>query len=178
MQPQVIDEQEMTPELDARIRRSLCRCFPADAATFSQTRKWHGSGPAFSVLIQHEGQVIAHVGVVDRLVRFGQTPARAAGIQNVFVLPQYRGQGLGDAVMQASAEEAAKRGFDCGLLFCIPELEKVYSRTHWQTLDAPAIRIDDDGVEKPLPGKNVAMFLPLHLRHAPAGVIHLQGNDW
>ncbi len=30
-------------------------------------------------------EVIAHAGVVDRLVRFGSSPARAAGIQNVFV---------------------------------------------------------------------------------------------
>jgi predicted N-acetyltransferase YhbS len=168
----------MSPGLDAAIRRSLCICFPPDAAVFSQTRKWHGSGPAFSCLVETGGEIVAHVGVVDRTVRVGTEQIRAAGIQNVFVLPEYRGQHLSDAVMQTAAHETSARGFDIGLLFCIPELEKVYARVGWILVDNPVIRIDDDGVEKPLPGKNVVMYLPLRRTSLPTGVIHLQGNDW
>jgi predicted N-acetyltransferase YhbS len=178
MQPQIIDESQVTPELDAEIRQALCVCFPADAEVFSQTRQWHGSGPAYSALICDGGRVIAHVGVVDRVVAFGDVKARAAGIQNVFVRPEFRGQGLSDAVMRAAQSEAVRRGFDCGLLFCIPKLEAVYARTGWQTISNAVLRTDDDGVEKPLPGRNVAMLLPIRLVSPPPSVIHLMGNDW
>lgn len=178
MKPKIVDECEMTPELDAAIRRSLCACFPADVAVFSETRRWHGSGPLFSAFIKDSGEVIAHVGVVDRMVRFGSSPARAAGIQNVFVLPSYRGRNLSDAVMLAAQEEARARGFDCGLLFCVPRLEKVYARMGWRVIANDVVRVDDDGLEKPIPGKNIGMFLPLSWPQAPPHTIHLGGNDW
>ena len=113
---QIIDESSITPDVDAAIRRSLCICFPADVGSFAKTRSWHGSGPTFSVLIEHHGQVIAHVGIVDRTVRFGPTPVRAAGVQNVIVLPAYRGKGLSDAVMTTAVAESRRRGFDLGVL--------------------------------------------------------------
>ena len=176
--PFIVDERDMSPELDAAIRRSLCLCFSADAGVFSYTRKWHGSGPSYSAVIRNGEEVMAHVGVVDRRVSFGASAVRAAGIQNVLVLPQYRGQHLSDMVMQAAQEEAARRGFDCGLLFCVPQLVDLYARTGWLAFSNDVVRVDDDGVEKPIPGKNVGMFLPLHLRQMPPGLLHLGGNDW
>jgi predicted N-acetyltransferase YhbS len=178
MEARIVDEREMSPELDAAIRRSLCICFPADAAVFAATRRWHGSAPAFSAVIEDGPEVIAHVGAVDRTVRFGAVPARAAGIQNVLVLPAHRGKGLSDAVMLAVQAEAARRGFDCGLLFCVPRLEKVYARVGWRTIPNDAVRVDDDGAEAPIPGKNISMFLPLRLAAAPPGLLYLGGNDW
>ncbi len=176
--PRIIDENDMTPRLDEAIRRSLCVCFPADAGVFSGTRKWHGSGPAFSAVIEDAAQVIAHVGVVDRTLRFGAEPARAAGIQNVLVLPEHRGRKLCDAVMLAAQDEAVQRGFDCGVLFCVPKLEKVYARVGWKTISNDCVRVDDDGIEKPIPGKNICMFLPIRMAAAPPGLLHLSGNDW
>lgn len=179
--PRIVDETQMPPELDAAIRRSLVRCFPHDQAVFSATRKWHGCGPAFSAVVEDEGNVIAHAGAVDRTIRFGpqlQHRARIAGVQNVMVMPEHRGKGLADAVLQALIIEAARRGYDAGLLFCGPRLERVYARSHWQTLNVQVVRRDDDGVDKPLPGENIAMFLPLRAMQPPQGTIHLQGNDW
>jgi GNAT superfamily N-acetyltransferase len=178
LEPKIVDEHKMPPGLDAGIRRSLCACFPADVAVFSETRKWHGSGPSFSVVIEDKGEVVAHVGVVDRVVRFGSRPARAAGIQNVFVLPSHRGRNLADAVMRAAQEEARARGFDGGLLFCVPKLEKVYARMGWHVIANDVVRVDDDGLEKPIPGKNIGMFFPLRWTQAPPDMIHLGGNDW
>ena len=176
--PRIVDEEDMTPELDAAIRRSLCLCFPADQATFSRTRKWHGTGPAYSSLIELNNNVIAHVGVVERTLRFGEIPAKAAGIQNVFVLPDHRGQALADAVLLAAQDEAARRRFDCGVLFCVPELEKVYARCGWQTIHNQVVRVDETGSTQAIPSKNICMFLPIGLRVAPPGLLHLGGNDW
>ncbi len=54
-----VDEQDMEPALDAAIRQILCICFPREAAVFSQTRAWHGSAPAFSVVLLDGARVVA-----------------------------------------------------------------------------------------------------------------------
>jgi GNAT superfamily N-acetyltransferase len=179
MRLRTVLEAEMTPELDAAIRRGLEVSFPEDAGIFSRTRAWHGSAPAFSIVLEHEGEVIAHVGVVDRVISAGGHALRVAGIQNVFVLPEFRRRGLTTALMEAAMREAAARDFDLGLLFCVPEIERVYSRSGWLTLDPrPTIRVDESGNEVEIPGKNIAMFYPLRQPSFPQGVLHLGGNDW
>ncbi len=179
MKTTVIDETEMSPELDQSIRDGLCVCFSPDVEVFSKTRTWHGSAPAWSVVMEMDGKVVAHVGIVDRKIRVGDRFLRVAGIQNVFVLPEERGKGLCDAVMDTAMVEAAKRRFDAGLLFCVPELEKVYARVGWKLMPKEdVVRIDDNGAEQKLPAKNIAMFFPLKVKKFPPGTIHLRGNDW
>jgi hypothetical protein len=169
----------MDPATDAAIRSGLCACFPNDIAIFSQTRAWHGSGPAFCVLMEAGGEAVAHTGVVDRTIRVGADRLRIAGVQNVFVLPRHRGRGLVDQAMRMSMEEAERRRMDAGLLFCIPALEKLYARTGWQTLSPRPVWATRSGGERyRLDEKNILMFHPL-LHHAfPEGEIDLNGDDW
>lgn len=176
--PRIVLESQMPADLDQRIRDGLCASFPVDNGVFSHTRAWHGSAPAYSVVMEKDGQVIAHVGVVDRTIRVGGIPLRAAGIQNVFVRPAFRGLGFCDQVMNASMAEALRQGFDCGLLFCVPRLAKVYAVTGWQTLGERTVIRVDNGQEVAIPDKNITMYLPLVRPEFPDGVIHLQGNDW
>lgn len=175
----VVPEEQMDPRLDAEIRRGLCICFPPDVEVFSQTRKWHGCGPAWSVVLQEGPTVIAHLGAVERTVDADGEPVRVAGLQNVYVLPEYRKNGLSDQILNASMVEARRQGYDCGLLFCIPRIVGVYARCGWKTMpDVEVVRVDSDGQEKPLPGVNVGMYYPLKRQHWAPRRIHLRGNDW
>lgn len=179
MKLSIIQETDISGALDQRIRETLRRCFPEDDSAFSQTRSWHGSAPAWSILIEDAGRIVAHAGIVDRIIQVGKKPVRVAGIQNVGVVPECRGQGLSSRMMIAAMEEAAKLGFDAGLLYCLPVLEKVYANCGWKLLPgAEIIRVDEFGAEVALPAKNVAMFFPLKMKEFPPGTIHLQGNDW
>jgi len=179
MKIMIIEEKNMTADIDRDLKNALCRCFPADAEIFSQSRAWHGSASAWSVIIEIEGCIAAHVGIVDRLIKAGDFQLQAAGIQNVFVLPEYRGQGLGEKVMNAAMQEAEKRNFDVGLLYCVPQLEKLYAGCGWRLLPRQKIlRHDENGNIVPLPEKNIAMFFPLKVKSFPEGAIDLQGNDW
>ena len=100
-------------------------------------------------------------------------------MQNLCVLPEYRGQGLCRAVLSAAMEAAKGRGSDFGMLFCVADLVSVYERCGWKQLsDRPFIRVDSDGVEKPLVEGNLPMWLPLVEKEFPAGGVHLAGNDW
>lgn len=180
MEIQVINETDIGQRLDEEIRQGLCECFPPDKEIFSKTRSWHGSFPAWCVLVLENDQILAHVGIVDRVIEVNHDHRlRIAGIQNVYVLPAGRGKGLCDKLMIKSMEEAESRGFDCGLLFCIPDIQKVYSRCGWQLLPREkVIRVDESGQDVELPTKNIAMFYPLKVTEFPPGRIHLQGNDW
>ncbi|MDD5596895.1 MAG: GNAT family N-acetyltransferase [Victivallaceae bacterium] len=179
MKLKIMNEAEITPELDLEIKKALCRCFPADAEVFSRSRAWHGSVPAWSVIMIDGGHIAAHAGIIDRKIKAGETFLRVAGIQNVFVLPEYRGMGFCEKVMAAAMREAEKRDFDTGLLYCVPLLERVYAKCGWQLLpERMIIRIDENGNHVPLPDKNITMFFPLKMRDFPDGIINLQGNDW
>jgi predicted N-acetyltransferase YhbS len=175
----VVNEPDVTPALDAAIRDGLIESFPADRDAFAAARPWHGSVPSYSIVAEEGNRVVAHAGVVDRTITVGGRPLRVAGVQNVFVRPTHRGTGLSDRVMWLSTDEARRRGFDAGLLFCVPKLVPVYARTGWQSLgERDVTRIDETGQEAPIPGKNETMFFPLKLATFPHGRIHLRGNDW
>ncbi len=134
--------------------------------------------PEFSVLLQEADRLIAHAGIVKRAIDVGGRPLLAAGVQNVFVLPGCRGKNLADLVLETAMAEARRRGCDCGLLFCVPSLETVYRRCHWRALGERQVVRVEEGRLLPLPGKNIAMFYPLHVAAFPDGPIHLCGNDW
>jgi nodulation protein A len=175
----IIPESSITPEEDAAIRAALCLCFPNDAAVFSQTRAWHGSFPAWSVVFEQQQRIIAHVGVVERKIRVGLEEVRAGGIQNALIVPEHRKKHLFRQIVSAAMEEARRRNLDLGILFCTANLVPLYAAIGWQLLnDRRVIRLDENRLPQPLPAKNATMCYPLHRLDIPPGDIHLQGNDW
>jgi GNAT superfamily N-acetyltransferase len=183
-----INECDITPALDTALIELLCHANPDERAIFiTHGRGWHGVHPAFCTIIEYNNQPVAYVGIVDRTIRvdpaasgIGVPPMflRIAGPQNVSVHPNHRGQGLSLIALNRAMQHAAQQNFDAGLLFCTPNLERLYSKAHWQTLPATTITRIENGAALPLPEHNIPMFLPLRLKTFPPGPIHLQGNDW
>jgi GNAT superfamily N-acetyltransferase len=179
MKPRIVEQFAVSPSQDEAIRAGLCTCFPPDREVFNRTRAWHGSHPAWSVLVEHEDSVVAHAGIVERNILVGLERVSVAGVQNVFVLAEFRGRGLFREVMSVALDEARRRGLEFGLLFCAPDIGRKYTRQGWQLLDKRSVtRIDEQGCPQPLPAKNVTMFYPLSGRSMPPGDLHLSGNDW
>ncbi len=175
----ILKEEQIDERLDESIRKGLCICFPPDKEVFSKSRYWHGTGPNWTVLMEEDSEVVAHVGIVERKIRVGDEQVNIAGVQNVFVLPEYRAKRLFFKVMKASMVEADKLGHDYGLLFCVPDLEKFYAICKWRLLpDRKARRVDKKGEQVDLPSKNISMYYPLGRSEFPPEDIHLQGNDW
>ena len=91
----VIEEQDISPELDRAIRETLVICFPADREYFGRQSWWH-CVPIYRVLGRDdEGSVVAHAAVVERTVIVGpdlSKKLRVAGIQSCCVLQDYRAQ--------------------------------------------------------------------------------------
>lgn len=130
-------------------------------------------------MVADGGEVIAHLGVVERRITAGCVSASVAGIQNAAVLPEHRGKGLCREMLALAMDEARRRGLDYGLLFCEPKTMPLYARCGWLELpNQPVVRVDCDGLEKPLPEGNLPMWFPLGKQVFPSGPVHLGGNDW
>lgn len=174
----IVDETAMPNELDQAIRDLLCACFPADIASFSKTRHWHGSAPTFSVVHRLNEKVDGNIAIVIRDVRVGSETVRIAGVQNMAVRPGTRGGSIGSGLMDRAMTEARTRGVQFGLLFCTPDLERYYRRYGWKRNDV-TVKMDYNGeADIPIPGKNICMTLSFTGSAFPAGGIHVGGADW
>ncbi len=176
----VIKEEDISPELDRAIREMLVVCFPADREYFQRQSWWH-CVPVYRVLGRdYKGSVAAHVAVAERVVIVGPNLSKVhvVGIQSCCVLPDYQGTGLSDKMMSIAMDEANRRSFDAGLLFCLDQLETVYGRMGWSRLDAAVYVANDKGGKTLIPAKNITMFFPLKAKQFPAGDIDLVGTDW
>jgi GNAT superfamily N-acetyltransferase len=176
---QLLDESAISPATDAAIRAGLAACFSSHYSDPAHPRSYH-SRPAYSVLHWEGPAVIAHAAVVVRTIDAGGVPLRIAGIQSLFVRPEHRGCGLTGPVLTAAMGEAARRGLEAGLLFCLPRLERLYARYGWRRMlsPRPVWATDDAGKNRLLPDRNILMFYPLSRARFPDGPIHLNGNDW
>jgi predicted N-acetyltransferase YhbS len=180
MQIRLLDESQIDPATDAALRRTLATCFPHNETQFSGSRNWRGAVPLFTVVATDKTHIVACAIVIDRTVCIGERPVRVAGVGNVCVLPDYRGGGIVDRILLAAMEEAAGREFEWGLLFCRPEIMKVYERTGWLScMDRRFVRTDHKtGQVVEIPAEHGKMFLRIGYRPLPPGDIDLQGDKW
>jgi len=174
----VINEEDISSQLDMAIREMLVVCFPADIEHF-QRLSWWRSIAAYRILGKNdEGSIVSHTALVERNIIVGPAlkKMRVVGIQSFCVLPDYRGTGLSNKMMAVVLEEGGRRGFDAGLLFCREQLLKVYGNMGWSKLDASVYIINDKKRKTLMPG--FTMFYPLNTRQFPPGDIDLAGADW
>ncbi|MHB9070848.1 MAG: GNAT family N-acetyltransferase [Sedimentisphaerales bacterium] len=176
----VIDEAEISQELDLSIRHALVECFPADKEAFSRCSWWH-SKPSWRILAHtSKNELIGHVAIIKRNVAVGtqRSVVRTAGIQSVFIRPAQRGKGISDRLLMVAMEEAARQNLDSGILFCVPKLEKIYDRTGWRKTDSLVYTLNSRHETVPISQKNITMIHPISNFSFPAGDIYLNGQDW
>jgi GNAT superfamily N-acetyltransferase len=176
----VLNEEDISAQLDRAIREILVVCFPADREYFQRQSFWH-SPAVYRVLGKSDkGSIVAHTAIVERAVIVGPalSKVRVVGIQGFCVLQDYRRTGLSKKMMSVAMEQGGRRGFDAGLLFCRKPLEKVYGNMGWRKLDAAVYMADDKKDKTLIPARNITMFYPLREKQLPAGDIDLAGADW
>ena len=176
--PRVIIEPYIDRRTDQSIRLGLCICFPDDVEFYSKTRGWNQYDPYITAVVERDERVVAHATAIDKSITVGRQVVQVAGIMNVFVLPEYRRQGLATEVARAALVEAERQGFDMGLLFCKSGLEPVYSGAGWKKISDRHITRVVAKRELPLRKHIISMYYPLKLKILPPGDIHLRGNEW
>lgn len=177
--PKILNESQIDGELDAAIRKSLCICFPWHKHIYENLRPWHGIAPLFTAFIERNSDIVAHVAVVDTQIKIDNRMFRVAGLQNVFVTPDYRKKGVSDIILQSAMSEAEKYDFDFGLLFTSYDpVLKVYARNGWVEIENQDFYKIEDGKNVAFPPAKRKMFYPLKLKNFPKGTVRLTTNDW
>jgi len=176
----IIEVTSMTPELDRAIRDCLVASFreQKDKDHFARQRWWHSPHQWTTVAMEPDGTVAGGLCVVERTIMVGGLTHPVAGVGNVCARPRWRKKGVIDRVMATALDEAEKRGFEAGFLFCKPLLEAVYRRMGWTRLDAPVFFEDESGATTPMPETSIAMTIPLGIDSFPDGEVDLMGRDW
>jgi GNAT superfamily N-acetyltransferase len=166
---EIVNESDMRPSLDKALKGLLSVCFPEDRALFSKSRYWNGVVPVYTVIVKNGQRIIGQLGIVSRTVVWGDEDITIAGVQSLCVTPDYRGRGLAKQLLAAAMEEAGRRGFPAGLLFCKPKLKQFYDGEGWETVDGRVFYMSK---------KYITMYLSLRENITNAGDIDLQGIDW
>jgi predicted N-acetyltransferase YhbS len=174
----ILNESDITAEVDSGIRQLLTECFPHHTEVFSHCRRLNNNTPDFTTIIIDNGKVIAHIAIIERMITVGAAAVRVAAVATVSVASEYRGRGLCSKALKAAMAEAKYRNYDAGLLFCQQHVADLYTRSGWiEILDMPVAYLENNRPVQ-LPSDRFAMFFPLNLSEFPQGPADLNGPRW
>lgn len=132
-------------------------------------KDWH-------FVLEEDGRVVGHVGLVRHTVEAGGRPVEVAGIGGVVTVPEAQGRGHAQRGMRHAAEFMCREwGVEAGVLFCRDALRPFYERLGWQFVPDPVELEQETG---PVVCSLNVMVLPCGGRAWPAGRVELKSFPW
>lgn len=174
-------EVGMVPDaqLADRVREAVRRMLLTAFDDFTDHDWAHSCGGMRAVVVA-EGRPVAHAAVVPRTLEVAGTPYAAGYVEAVATAPEYRGHGLGSAVVSEVARQCREH-FDMGALST--SRHRFYERLGWERWRGPSyVREGDQLVRTPEeddglmvlrfgPSSAVDLAAPISCRARP-------GDDW
>lgn len=111
---------------------------------------WHHAIGGTHVVLDVDGEIVAHASVVPRVLHVGGVPLRTGYVEAVATAPGRQGSGYGTAVMQEIGDHIRAR-FEIGALGT--GRHAFYERLGWRTWQGPTSVRADDG-ERPTPDED------------------------
>lgn len=118
---------------------------------------WEHTLGGMHALIAHRGSLIAHGAVVQRRLLHHGTALRCGYVEGVVVQQDWRGQGLGHAVMDA-LEQVIRGAYHVGALSASGAEEKLYHPHGWLRWRGPTSVLTPNGVVR-TPDHDGAVFV-------------------
>jgi aminoglycoside 2'-N-acetyltransferase I len=148
------------------------RPFALPADTYS----WNP--PSWSALIKSGQRVVAHAGIIYRVLQVGQLRVPVAGIGGVMTLPDWRRRGYARALLaNATAFAALQLWAPFAMVICPKEDSSFYQHLGWQVAEAP-IWCEQPGGRIRLQNE-LALYLACQGdAEWPSGSIDLGGTPW
>lgn len=155
-----------TSDLDAETSHNARRLLEeAYAGEFSESDWEHALG-GMHALIVHRGALIAHASVVQRrLIHHGRS-LRCGYVEGVAVEEDWRGQGLGHAVMDA-VEQVIRGAYQTGALSASGPGARLYSPRGWLRWQGPTAVLAPAGVTRTPDDDGSVFVLPVTVELDP-----------
>ncbi|CAH1575349.1 GNAT family N-acetyltransferase [Vibrio rotiferianus] len=145
-------DDEVTQELDAKLRALLSTCFTKEQDKIFQTQRYFNEMPRHRYLLWDGDRLAAHVAAHEKQVMIDDQSFPICGIAEVCVDPGSRGQGLVKILLEAVHKDALERGDAFSVLFGltsvyqssgyqpINNLEMEVTANHWVSTDETMVR--------------------------------------
>lgn len=139
---------ELAPEDTAAIRALMAAAFgPPEAEEGFDDDDWQHALGGVHVVLDVDGEIVAHAAVVEREIQVGGRPLRTGYVEAVATAPGRQGRGYGSAVMEAVGTIIRER-YELGALGT--GSHGFYARLGWRTWQGPtAIRTASGDVPTP-----------------------------
>jgi aminoglycoside 2'-N-acetyltransferase I len=146
-----------TSDLDNETRAGAYRLVvDAFAGEFSDADWEHALGGMHALIWRH-GALIAHAAVIQRRLIHGGTALRCGYVEALAVREDWRGKGLGGAVMDA-VEQVVRGGYQIGALSTSDEGQHLYTSRGWLPWRGPTSVLTPAGVT-PTPDEDKGVFV-------------------
>ena len=146
-----------TSDLDTEMRQNAYQLvIDAFAGEFTDADWEHSLGGMHAVIVQR-GALIAHAAVVARRLLYRGAALRCGYVEAVAVREDWRGQGLGNAVMDA-IEQVIRGAYQVGALSATGVGEKLYRPRGWLQWRGPTSVLAPDGMIR-TPGDDGSIFV-------------------
>lgn len=167
-----------TSDLDNDIRQQahhlLTEAF-GEFAEFTDSDWEHALGGMHAVIV-HRGALIAHAAVVQRRLLYQGTALRCGYVEAVAVREDWRGQGLGHAVMDA-IEQVIRGAYQVGALSASPAGEKIYRPRGWLQWQGPTSVLTPTGPIRTPDDDESIFVLPVELNMDPNAELACDWRD-
>jgi GNAT superfamily N-acetyltransferase len=136
------------------------------------------SAPSWSMLVKADGHVVAHAGIVYRVIQVGNLRVPVGGIGGVMTLNEWRGRGYARAALaKATAFAAMQLWAPFAVVICPVEDTAFYEHLGWDVAEGPIVCEQPNG--RVSLEREVAVSLACQGdAEWPSGSIDLGGNPW
>jgi len=149
-----------TADLDGETRRKAHKLL-VDAFEGAFTEDdWEHSLGGMHALVYHHGALIAHAAVVQRRLLYNGAPLRTGYIEGVAVREDWRGQGLGTALMDG-AEQVIRGAYRLGALSPSKPARQIYTDRGWLRWEGPTSVLAPSGLTRTAEDDENVFVLPV-----------------
>jgi aminoglycoside 2'-N-acetyltransferase I len=157
-----------TSDLDGETLHNARRMVTAafSGATEFTDDDWEHTLGGMHALILHRGTLVAHGAVVQRRMLYRGNALRCGYVEGVAVRPDSRGQGLGQAVMDA-LEQVIRGAYQFGALCASEAGERLYRPRGWVPWRGPTSALGPEGVVRTPDEDGRVFVLPVEVELDP-----------
>jgi nodulation protein A len=156
-------ENDLSAENHEGLAIMLARAYPLFGDLFRDGRSWSGARPELRVVGYDGERPIAHLGVLRRFLRVPDTGAAVlvGDVGLVAVDPDFRGNGVGRALLEQTTRTLTELGLPFGYLTCRPAVVPFYESAGWQRVEGQVTRMIANDHRPEVYG-GPAMVVPVH----------------